>query len=281
MGGGWLLGKNRMRKAGLVLALSLGLLICLTQVMPTSQAKTTSLATASGAPVDPSKTISFSTNIGPINLTSTINASLSCPSSIDAGSSGSGNLSVTAGTSSISFTFNYLVGTYTASLPSFTTPLGSMDVPIPFAEILGAGLKARFTAHISASVNSSPSGLVYPTSMTYMSSDSKSISISTSTLSSGSISVSSSYTYDSTIEIILSVPFLGEYTVLGPYNINSAVGSDILSTTITVNPPPGEGANPIVIILIIVVLVTVAVVAVAVKKHRKFGDLPQILREKG
>lgn len=255
------MGKNRMKQAGLVLALSLGLLICLTQVMPTSQAKTTSNLT--GAPdkiVDPSKTISFYTNIDGISLTSTINASLSCPSSINAGSSGSGSLSVTAGTSTISV--NYLIGTYT--LPSFTTPLGSMDVPI--AEIAGAGLKARFTAHISASVSSNPSGLVSPTSLTYMSSDSKSLSISTGALSSGSISVSSSYMYDGTIEIVLSVPLLGETTVLGPYNINSAVGSDTLSTTITVNPPPGPGTELLLITAVIVIVCVVAGVGIAWKK---------------
>lgn len=271
-----LLRKNRMKQAGFIFVLSLGLLICLAQVMLTGQAKTTSnLATASGEMADPSKTISFSTDISGINLTSTINASLSCPSSIDAGDSDTGTLSITAGTSSSSFTFNYLLGTYDVSLPSFTTPLGSIDVPIPFAEIWGAGLKARFTTNVSASVSSSPSGLVSPTSLTYTSSTSKSLSISTGTLSSGAISVSSSYTYDGTIEIILSVPLLGETTVLGPYNINSAAGSDTLSTTVTVNPPPtpaGEGivprisellSNPIVIVLIIVGIIA----AIAAAKH--------------
>lgn len=209
--------------------------------MPISQANTTSNpTTASGEMTDPSKTISFSTTISEITLTSNITASLSCPSSIDAGSSGSGSLSVTAGESSISFTFNYLLGSYDVSLPSFTTPLGSIDVPVSY---LGIGtVKARFTAQVSASVSSSPSGFVSPTSLTYTSATSKSLAISTGTLNSGSISVSSSYTYDGTIEIILATA-LGEVTVLGPYDINSAPGSDNLSTSITVNPPAAENES--------------------------------------
>ena len=205
--------------------------------MLTAQAKTSSdNTTTSNDAVDPSKTISFSTNISGINITSTINASLSCPSSIDAGDSGTGTLSVTAGTSSISFTLNYLLGTYDVSLPSFTTPLGSTDIPL--TQIMGAGLKARFTAYVSASVSSSPSGLVSPTSLTYTSATSNSLSISTGTLCPGSISVSSSYTYDGTIEIILSLPLLGDHTVLGPYDISSVTGSDTLSTTVIVKATP-------------------------------------------
>jgi hypothetical protein len=272
------LRKKGVKQTGFIFALLLGLFICLAQSMLTAQAKTSSdNTTTSNDAVDPSKTISFSTSISGINITSTINASLSCPSSIDAGDSGTGTLSITQGTSSISFTFNYLLGTYDVSLPSFTTPLGSTDVPIPFAQIMGAGLKTRFTAYVSASVSSSPSGLVSPTSLTYTSATSNSLSISTGTLGSGSISVSSSYKYNGTIEIILSLPLLGDHTVLGPYDISSVTGSDTLSTTVTVNPPPGEGivprtldfSNPIVIILIIVIIVVIiaTVVAVAVKRH--------------
>lgn len=271
--------KNGVKQTGFIFALLLGLFICLAQSMSTAQAKTSSDNTpASSNVVDPSKTISFSTTISGINLTSTISASLSCPSSIDAGDSGTGTLSITQGTSSISFTFNYLIGTYDVSLPSFTTPLGSTDIPIPFAQIFGAGLKARFTAYVSTSVSSSPSGLVSPTSLTYTSATSNSLSISTGTLSSGSISVSSSYKYNGTIEIILSLPLLGDYTVLGPYDISSVTGSDTLSTTVTVNPPPEEGvvpriqellSNPVVIILIIVIIVVIiaTVVNVAVKRR--------------
>jgi hypothetical protein len=87
--------------------------------------------------------------------------------------------------------------------------------------------------------------------------------------------VSSSYKYNGTIEIILSLPLLGDHTVLGPYDISSVTGSDTLSTTVTVNPPPnlsGEGgllSNPIVIILIVVIIVVIiaTVVNVAVKKR--------------
>jgi len=231
---------------------------------------TSNPSAASSRTIDPSKTISFSTTISEITLTSNIAASLSCPSSIDAGGSGSGSLSVTAGTSSISFTFNYGIGSYDVSLPSFTTPLGSIDIPV--ASLVIGKVTARFTAQVSASISSSPSGLVSPTLVIYTSSASQSLSISTGALGSGSIYVSSSYTYNGTIEIVLDT-ILGEVTVLGPYDISSVAGSDTLSTTVTVNPPftppeegEGEGIEPMVIMLVIVVIVAAVVAVFAIKR---------------
>jgi hypothetical protein len=76
--------------------------------------------------------------------------------------------------------------------------------------------------------------------------------------------VSSSYTYNGTIEIILALPIVGETTVLGPYNINAAVGSDTLSTTITVNPPPSSTAptnyTPYIVGVLVIAVISIALV---------------------
>ena len=226
-------------------------------------------------PETKSRTIIFSTNRYGINLTSNIEARLSCPSSINSGEPIEGTLAVTPGESSISFRFNYLNYNYyyaVDAVDSFTTPLG--DKNVGFEDFVSGEIKAKFKTRVSATINSGSGDLVTPNSLTYTSDGSKSFSIS-EPHKSDQIELTCSFTYDATVEIIIVAPFTGETTVLGPYEINSIASSNNLSAIITVNSataPPEEGilsaiwrllSNPTSIAAIIVTILAAAVAVFA------------------
>jgi hypothetical protein len=77
-----------------------------------------------------SQTVTFQYEYGGLKLTSTATIQLKGLTSLSLGDRGSYDLTVSPGESSISFTFEFAGTKYPVSLPSFQTPIGSIQIPI-------------------------------------------------------------------------------------------------------------------------------------------------------
>lgn len=212
------------------------------------------------------QTVTFQYEYGGLKLTSTARVQLKGPTSLLLGDRSSFDLTLSPGESSISFTFEFAGTKYPVSLPSFQTPIGSIQIPITD---LGVGsVMAKFSTFVTANISSDPTGLVSPSSLKFDSQGTKSFSLNAPNQE-GTATISVNCTYDGSVEIILKPILGGEITVLGPFTISSIPGTPSVSATVKIESKPAPWrllTNPMVIVPLIAVVAGIAA-AVIVKRR--------------